>query len=89
VTKGVLGRRPVLMCSRYHAIISALSQGTSMLGTLWCHEYDEPFRECGCTQLLVCSNGPLAEVRDPVRQMVEPPANTRIARRAVVQEQEI
>lgn len=52
-TKGVLGAAHLALSSRFHAIVSCLSQGTPVIGTSWSHKYEELFSEYGCPHHLI------------------------------------
>ena len=52
-TKGLLQHCYANLGSRYHSLVSSLSQATPTLGTSWAHKYDELFDEYGCTEHLV------------------------------------
>ena len=54
--KHLILKSKYLISSRYHATVSALSQGVPAIGTSWSHKYQEIYEEYGCTDLLVSQN---------------------------------
>lgn len=53
VLKAMLGHAEFVIASRFHAIVSSLSQGIPCIGAGWSHKYPELFAEFGCPELLI------------------------------------
>lgn len=54
--KGVLGACRLVVSSRFHAIVSALSQGVPTIAVGWSHKYDELLADFGVSELAVPLN---------------------------------
>lgn len=61
--KGVLGAATIVVSSRYHALISAMSQGVPVVATGWSHKYATLLDAFGCGEQLVDPRAPDDEVR--------------------------
>ena len=51
--KGIIGSCHLLVGSRFHALINALSQAVPALATGWSHKYEQLFKDYGCPELLI------------------------------------
>ena len=53
VLKWVLGRAALVIGSRFHSLVSALSQGVPCIGAGWSHKYAELFSAFDCSDLMI------------------------------------
>lgn len=53
VIKGIISKSAALIGSRYHSLVSGLSQGIPSIGTGWSHKYNELFRDYAFSEGLI------------------------------------
>lgn len=78
--KGLIGASAGFLGSRYHGLVSALSQGVPALGTGWSHKYAALFEDYGFTEGLIGLDMPDANLRKALDSVINPDSSRRIAR---------
>lgn len=89
--KGMLGTCEGSLGSRFHGLVSALSQGVPSLGTGWSHKYQMLFDSYHFSEGLLPPLSSNAEIIDKINMIVDEPSKSkireRIARNATAQKQ--
>jgi len=80
-SKGILGCCHSVISSRYHALASALSQGTPCLGTSWAHKYLGLFEDYGCPECLFESLDSDQEIEKKLLLIIDPHQRTMLVER--------
>lgn len=80
--KKELAGAELVVASRYHALVGALSSGVLAIGTSWAHKYEELYREYGLEELLVSPTISADALDDMVGEIARP--ETREALRSEV-----
>lgn len=79
--KGILGRSRATIGSRYHGLVSALSQGIPSLATGWSHKYVELFRDYDFPEGVVAVDDAEDDVALKIDRLVDPNDNQSIGDR--------
>jgi len=76
VLKGILGAAAIVVSSRYHALVSAMSQGVPVVATGWSHKYATLLDDFGTPEQLVDVLADPGELRARLAVGVDGPART-------------
>ena len=77
--KGILGLSYAVVASRYHALVSALSQGVPAVGTGWSHKYTELFEDYGFPEGVLSLDDEAGRVDAMLNRLIDAEANKEIA----------
>ena len=81
VLKGILGRAFLVIGSRYHALVAALSQGVPCVATGWSHKYQALLEDYGCPDLLLPVSTPEAQVCEVLERLTDDQARAALTAR--------
>jgi len=79
--KGILGASRAVVASRFHALVSALSQGVPAVATGWSHKYTELFEDYGFPEGLLSVDDDSVRVDAMLERIVDVDARASISAR--------
>lgn len=77
-SKGFLGCCYANFGSRYHSLVSSLSQGTPSMGTSWAHKYEALFKEYHCDDNLISPLLDDGEISRKIDKFLAPDRNNQL-----------
>jgi polysaccharide pyruvyl transferase WcaK-like protein len=77
--KGIIGASHAVVASRYHALISALSQGVPAVATGWSHKYNELFEDYGFPEGVLSVDDDAAHIDAILAKLVNADTNSEFA----------
>ena len=77
--KGILGASFSTVGSRFHGLVSALSQGVPSIATGWSHKYHELFQDYGFPDGIVSLDDPDSELEDKLTMLIDEFSNRKIS----------
>jgi len=69
--KRFIGESRLVIGSRFHALVGALSQGIPAIGTSWSHKYEMLFNEYGCESMLLSVSARKEQIQEQIRAAKE------------------
>lgn len=79
--KGILGHCQVVISSRFHGLISALSQGVPTIATGWSHKYKMLLEDYSCPELLIEDLESPAAIKQALSLVLEEPNRSHLIAR--------
>lgn len=71
--KGILGAARLVVGSRYHALVGALSQGVPCLASGWSHKYKMLFEDYRCAEMVMDVDASKEQIREALDRLCDEP----------------
>lgn len=72
VLKAILAKANLVLGSRFHALVSTLSQGLPAIAAGWSHKYPELYQDFGCPELLIADLNDEALLEASINRLADP-----------------
>jgi len=76
ILKGYLAQARLVISSRFHALVGALSQGVPSIAVGWSHKYDLLLQDYGCPEMVYPMGSPIENLETIFDQAFSDPART-------------
>jgi len=87
--KGLLGASRAVVASRFHALVSALSQGVPAVATGWSHKYTELFEDYGFPEGVLSIDDDAGSVNAMLDKLIDAEASEKISARLLQSSQRL
>ncbi|NEP76387.1 MAG: polysaccharide pyruvyl transferase family protein [Okeania sp. SIO2G5] len=77
--KGIIGKSQFVVSSRFHGLVSSLSQEVPCLGTGWSHKYKELFTDYSCPDFLLSVEDDKQLAMDKLSTLICPSSRSKIS----------
>lgn len=81
VLKGIISTAFFIVCSRFHGVVSALSQGVPCISTSWSHKYEMLHQEYDYEDGLLKNIGDLEEIEKKITELSDPETNRIVSKK--------
>lgn len=78
--KGLIAKSTLIVASRFHALVAALSQGVPVVAVGWSHKYDELLNDYGCPEALVALPALPDALEAVFARLLDDPARSEVVR---------
>ncbi|MEQ9441132.1 MAG: polysaccharide pyruvyl transferase family protein [Cyclobacteriaceae bacterium] len=78
VLRGVISQCHIVLSSRFHGLISTLSQEVPCLGTRWSHKFERVMEEYNCSDYLVSPLDDSAEIFEKIQRLDQPDSRKQV-----------
>ncbi len=79
--KNRISRCSLLIGSRFHALIGALSQSIPAIGFGWSHKYERLFEDFDCVDLAMPVHATNEELKETISQLLSPESSRSVGKR--------
>lgn len=71
ILKGILGKSKFVIGSRFHALVSSLSQGIPCIAAGWSHKYPELLQSFSCQEFLISDLADVQKLEELIGQLTD------------------